>query len=41
LTLYGLDTTLDLPVETDVEALGSAMAGHVLEGAQLDGTSPA
>lgn len=39
--LFALETTLELPTETDVEALGSAMNGHVLDGAQLDGTYPA
>jgi Raf kinase inhibitor-like YbhB/YbcL family protein len=39
--LFALDTTLDLPPETDAEALGSAMAGHVIEQTQLDGTYPA
>ncbi|MEF8813204.1 MAG: YbhB/YbcL family Raf kinase inhibitor-like protein [Halovenus sp.] len=39
--LFALDTTLELPAETDVEALGSAMDGHVLAQTQLDGTYPA
>ena len=39
--LFALDTTLDLPADVDVEALGSAMAGHVLARTQLDGTYPA
>lgn len=38
--LFALDTTLDLPAETDVKALGEAMAGHVLAQTQLDGTYP-
>jgi hypothetical protein len=39
--LFALDTSLDLPTETDAEALGSAIEGHVLERTQLDGTYPA
>jgi len=39
--LFALETTLDLPVETDSEALGEAIAGHVLARTQLDGTYPA
>lgn len=39
--LFALDTRLDLPVETDAEALGDAIDGHVLARAQLDGTYPA
>lgn len=39
--LFALDTELDLPTETDAEALGSAMEGHILEQTQLDGTYPA
>jgi Raf kinase inhibitor-like YbhB/YbcL family protein len=39
--LFALDTELDLPSETDADALGSAMAGHVLAQTQLDGTYPA
>ena len=38
--LSALDTTLDLPSETDAEALESAMDAHVLEQTQLDGTYP-
>jgi Raf kinase inhibitor-like YbhB/YbcL family protein len=38
--LFALDTTLDLPAETDADALGDAMAGHVLAQTQLDGTYP-
>lgn len=36
--LFALDTTLDLPADTGVEALGEAMAGHVLARTQLEGT---
>jgi Raf kinase inhibitor-like YbhB/YbcL family protein len=39
--LFALDTKLDLPPETDAEALGAAMEGHVLAATQLDGTFPA
>ncbi len=39
--LFALDATLDLPTETDAEALESAMDSHVLEQTQLDGTYPA
>lgn len=39
--LFALETELELPVDTDAEALGSAMDGHVLERTQLDGTYPA
>ena len=37
---FALDTSLDRPESTDVEALGEAMAGHVLARTQLDGTYP-
>ena len=39
--LFALDATLDLPPETDAEALGSAMDGSVIEQTQLTGTYPA
>ena len=39
--LFALDTTLDLPPETDAEALGEAIDGHVIAQTQLDGTYPA
>lgn len=39
--LFALDATLDLPSETDVVTLGSAMEGRILEQTQLDGTYPA
>lgn len=39
--LFALDTDLGLPTETDADALGSAMEGHILEQTQLDGTYPA
>lgn len=39
--LFALDATLDLPPETDAEALESAMAESVLEQTQLTGTYPA
>lgn len=39
--LFALDTRLDLSAETDAEALGAAMEGHVLDRTQLDGTYPA
>ena len=38
--LYALDTTLDLPDSADKEAVGEAMAGHVLAQTQLVGTYP-
>jgi Raf kinase inhibitor-like YbhB/YbcL family protein len=38
--LFALDTTLDVPAETDADAPGDAMAGHVLAQTQLDGTYP-
>lgn len=39
--LFALDERLELPSESDAEALGSAMDGHVLEQTQLDGRYPA
>lgn len=39
--LFALDERLDLPPETDAEALADAMDGAVLEQTQLDGTYPA
>lgn len=39
--LYALDTRLDLPSETDADALTSAMDRHVLDRARLEGTYPA
>jgi Raf kinase inhibitor-like YbhB/YbcL family protein len=37
-TLYALDTTLDLPEDTDADALEEAIEGHVLDEAVLTGT---
>ncbi len=39
--LFALDTTLDLPPETDADRLSAAMEGSVIEQTQLDGTYPA
>ncbi|MEF8779148.1 MAG: YbhB/YbcL family Raf kinase inhibitor-like protein [Haloferacaceae archaeon] len=39
--LFALDATLDLPTSTDADGLRSAMEGHVLERARLEGTYPA
>jgi phosphatidylethanolamine-binding protein (PEBP) family uncharacterized protein len=38
---YALDTTLELPTETDVDRLESETDGHVLERAHLERTYPA
>jgi Raf kinase inhibitor-like YbhB/YbcL family protein len=38
--LYALETTLDLPSETDADGLRSAMEGDVIEQTQLYGTYP-
>ncbi|MFC4541556.1 YbhB/YbcL family Raf kinase inhibitor-like protein [Halosolutus amylolyticus] len=37
-TLYALDTTLDLGADTDADALESAIEGHVIDEATLEGT---
>jgi len=39
--LFALDTTLDLGSDTDADSLESAIEGHVLEAAHLEGTYPA
>ena len=39
--LFALETTLDLPAETDADSLESAMEGHVIEQTLLEGTYPA
>ncbi|WP_408958164.1 YbhB/YbcL family Raf kinase inhibitor-like protein [Natrinema sp. 74] len=38
--LFALDTTLELDSDTDADALESAIEGHVLAEASLDGTYP-
>ncbi|MFC4541230.1 YbhB/YbcL family Raf kinase inhibitor-like protein [Halosolutus amylolyticus] len=39
--LFALETTLDLPPETDADGLAEAMDGHVIAATKLDGTYPA
>jgi Raf kinase inhibitor-like YbhB/YbcL family protein len=39
--LFALDTSLDLPSDTDAERLEDAVDGYVLAETQLDGTYPA
>ena len=39
--LFALDTTLELPAETDADALETAIEGHIVARAELDGTYPA